>query len=151
MSKLQQTDPHVLLDDDGYTLTRYIAAEPRMYGALRFTYRPVSSIKRAKFRDKKRLGETEAQSLERHAIATASRLVEWNALGLDGKPLPPTTEGVLALHPVLLTRLMSIVVLSTEGGDLDPDAESPQEPHSEQDPFGDETDDELVEGSRKNS
>lgn len=153
MSKKNQSpsDPHVIPDDDGYTLTRYIEGVPRMYGALRFTYRPVPSIRRAKFRDGQK-NESEEASLKYVANAAAQRIKEWNAVDLNGKPLPINMAGVLDLHPSLQVRLMNIVVYSIEGGDADPEASDIPSESDENDPFGEKlSNDELLEGSRKNS
>lgn len=151
MSQSQQSDPHVFGTDDGYTLTRYIQAEARMYGALRFSYRPVNAVMRAKFRDNKRPNETEFQGLERVAAAAARRIVEWDAVDLKGNKLPVSAESVLALHPNLGQRLIAIVVWSFEGGDADPRDVPPDAGSDNQDPFGDNTDDSVVAQSRKNS
>jgi hypothetical protein len=114
------SDPYVIPDDDGYTLSRYIEGVSLQYGALRFTYRPVSALRRAKFRDGAKPGDTEETLLRRCAKGVASRLVKWDAVDLKGSPLPTTDAGVLQLHPQLLTRLINVVVYSIEGGDPDP-------------------------------
>jgi hypothetical protein len=151
-SQSQPSDPHVVPDDDGYTLTRYIEGVPRLYGALRFTYRPVSSIRRAKFRDGAKSGEGEEASLRRVANATAVRVVEWNAVDIKGSPLPINAAGVLSLHPSLQVRLMNIVVYSIDGGDADPESSEIPSESDDTDPFGEKlVDGELLEGSRKNS
>ena len=151
MSRKQASDPHVYPDDDGYTLTRYLRAAPRMYGALRFTYRPVSSKRRAKFRDNARDGETEEQALDRVAAAVARQLVKWDAVDIKGKPLPTTAASVLLLHPTLQTELAAIVLWSFKGGDVDPSESDGSSDQSLSDPFGDNSDDDIVEAERKNS
>jgi hypothetical protein len=153
MSKSQSPgDPHVIPDDDGYTLTRFVEGVPRLYGALRFTYRPVSSIRRARLRDGAKNGETEEAQLRRVAAGAARQIVDWNAVDHKGISLPVTVAGVLSLHPSLQVRLMNIVVYSIDGGDVDPDSSEILNESDDTDPFGDKLpDSELLEGSRKNS
>ena len=145
------SDPHVVPDDDGYTLSRYIDGVPRQYGALRFRYRPVSAIRRAKFRDGAKPGDNEETLLRRCAKGVAQCLIDWDAKDIKNNYLPKTDAGVLQLHPQLLTRLINIVVYSIEGGDPDPLVVVDSSTDDDQDVFGEIPDDELVEGSRKNS
>lgn len=146
-----QEQHHVLSDDDGYTLTRYIQEEPRMHAALRFTYRPVGSIMRLRFRDRAPAGENEEAALRRSAVAVAHQLVQWSGKDRKGNPLPVTAESVLSLHPRLQMRLISIVLHSLEGGDADPEAVQSSARWNPADPFGTDADAELVEGEQKNS
>jgi len=153
MSKSQNeaSDPHVVTEDDGYTLTRYIEGVPRMYGSLRFTYRPVGSIGRSRFRAKAPDGEREEDSIRRYAKAAVSRMVEWNAVDRKGEPLPLTDKSIVVLHPMLQMRLFNVIIHSIDGGDDDPAKTVYSEPDIDDDPFGGAvTDDEIVAESRKN-
>lgn len=112
---------HVIPDDDGFTLTRFIKGEDRMYDSLRFEFRPVGTIKRARVVERRKgLGEEEATIAL--AKAVAQQIVGWDAVDEEGDPLPVSAKSVQLLHPMLWSRVLAIVIYSTEGGDVDPDA-----------------------------
>lgn len=104
---------------DGYTAHGYIAAVPRMYGALRFTYRPMPVDERSvlfdmveRQRDRKKGESMSAKTIQKH-------LVDWE-LQYDGAEVKPTWENVLRLQPSLFVRLFNIVV-GVDASDDDPE------------------------------
>lgn len=111
---------HVLVDDDGYSLTRYIQAEPRMYEAARFTFRPVTPLRRARLVMRKEGLPVDALLIAL-CDAVAQRIISWNCKDQRGNVLGVTSESVQILHPVLQQRLFNIIIYSSEGGDLDPE------------------------------
>jgi hypothetical protein len=115
-------ESHIICDDDGYTLTRYIEARERMYPALRISFRPVLPIERAKVFER-RQAATEEQALLALSVVASKRLVSWNAVNRNGEALPITPANIALLHPLLQNRVYNIVIFATEGGDVDPEPE----------------------------
>ncbi|MCR9297206.1 MAG: hypothetical protein NXI32_31295 [bacterium] len=146
-------EPNTLVDDDGYTLTRYIEGRAGLYGPLRFTYRPVGAMLRAKFLDKRQatqlkyLQNAQAKCTELLCEITASRITEWDAIDHKQNGLALSPANLRKLHPLQLARLWDIVIWGEDAGDPDPDLAQ----------AGDEdegwlTEDlELVEAEQKNS
>lgn len=117
---------HVLTDDDGYTLTRYVGNAPLMYDAARFTFRPLSSVPRAKLVSSKDRFENDQLVMGLCGIL-AERITEWNLVDHKGQPLPITAESCLLIHPALQQRLINIIIWSIEGGDIDPQKQRTRE------------------------
>lgn len=112
--------------DDGYTVERYIAASPRLYGAMRFSFRVLQPVKRAELlADTRDLGEVE--TLEILGGWMTHLLTKWDVKDSKGRPVPITKENVNKLQVVALTRLHRIVCYQTEGGDPAPIEETPRE------------------------
>lgn len=119
-TKQLPTLPNILPDDDGYTLTRYIAAEERMYPELLFSYRPLSPKNRARVIDRRDAVRSEEKSIVAFSNVCAKQLVSWNAIDSHGKEAELSSGNILALHPIQQSRLFAIVIFSSEGGDANP-------------------------------
>jgi hypothetical protein len=114
------SDQHVLgYIHDGYTMSGYITAAPRLYPALRFTFRPVLSQNRAViFRQIAGAGDPRREeSLAAQAIK--AQLVDWDLKNHQGQPVAIEVSSILRVQPRLMNRLFRIV-MGDEAGDEDP-------------------------------
>jgi hypothetical protein len=59
----------------------------------------------------------------------ASKIVEWDAVDQNGKPVPITPEGVESLHWKIVARLRDIICMCSEAGD--PIEDSSEKPASD--------------------
>lgn len=121
-------EPHTIPeDDDGYTLTKFVVDHPGLYPTLRFQYRPIAAVPRARFVDRRQAEPSEEKLTANMSAVLAKQIVSWDAVDHKGQQLPRTKDAVQTLHPVLLNRLFNIVIWSTDGGDVDPEAK-PEKP-----------------------
>jgi len=132
-------------DDDGYTLTRYIAGREGMYGPLRFTYRPVSYKKKMALKDYLR-GKDNEETLDSMAQAASKQLTQWDAVDHKGQPLLTTWLAIRQLHPIQGELFFDIVLSSISTGDIDPDKKADADGKSWFSP----PDEELLETEGKN-
>ncbi len=115
-----QSDFHFVPDDDGFTFKRYIEGQDRMYPSLRFEFRPVLPIQRAKIADKRNESQGEQAILSLSKVL-AARVVAWSAIDRTGRKLEPRAENIARLHPTIFNRMCNIIIFQIEGGDVDPD------------------------------
>lgn len=127
---------------DGYTRKGYIEESPRLYPAVRFSYRPMIASERAAVND--RVANAKAAESEAYAAkAIASHVCDWDLCDCEGKSLPVKAEVAMRLQPALSNRLYRIVI----GSDA-PD----QDPSEKASPETDQEIQELLRGSaEKNS
>ena len=103
---------------DGYTREAYIQPHPRLYPALRFTYRPVLAQDRAVIY--RHIERTNDPRKEETIAAEFMRrqLLDWDVTNAGGEAVALEVTNILRLQPRLLTRLFRIVM-----GDESPDEE----------------------------
>lgn len=145
-SRSQRLPNTIPEDDDGYTLTRYLAGRAGLHGPLRFTYRPVSGKKKMALRDYAR-GKTQEELLDSVAQALSSQLDKWDAIDHNGEPLSTGWKSVRQLHPSQADDLADVILWSTSAGDIDPDEKGESDGKSWFSP----PDEKLLEGEQKNS
>ncbi len=93
---------------DGYTQSGFIAAVPRMHGALRFTYRPALVEERSQLSEVAR--QLKPHLYDRHAAAfTAQKIVSWSLVDAHEAAVPVSGESLLRLQPDLFIKLHKIV------------------------------------------
>ena len=93
---------------DGYTQCGFVAAAPRVHGALRFTFRPALVEERSQLSDAAR--QLKSHLYDRHAAAfTAQKIVEWDLVDARGVAVPVSGEALLRLQPDLFVKLHKIV------------------------------------------
>ena len=103
---------------DGYTELGYVAAVPRLHGALRFSYRPALVEERSQLVDA--ASRLKSQLYDRYLAAfVADRLLSWDVEDTDGNAVPITGASLLRLQPELFVKLHRIV-LGSHASDLDP-------------------------------
>ena len=103
---------------DGYTQDGYIAAVPRLHGALRFAYRPTLVEERSQLVDV--ASRLRAQLYDRHLAAfVADKLISWDLSDGSGVDVPVAAESILRLQPELFAKLHRIV-LGRAASDVDP-------------------------------
>ena len=101
---------------DGYTMTSYIAVDPRNHGAVRFIYRPFGVLPREALVR----GQRGAKYEEVCAEAIRLRVLEWDVRHpINGQAIAIETPQILQLHPRIFTRMVKIIT-GDEGGDPDP-------------------------------
>jgi len=90
--------------DDGYLQQGYVAAVPRLHGALRFTFRPTLVEERSHLVDAAR--QLQSAAYDRHAAQfTAAKLVSWDLRDSAGDEVPFSAEALLRLQPELFVKL----------------------------------------------
>lgn len=94
---------------DGYEFSGYIAEEPGIHGALRFTYRPMadSDVTALNAELEKATSRIEQQAARAKAIA--ERIKAWEVVDPSGKAVKPTAENLGRCPAVLFTKLASVV------------------------------------------
>jgi len=103
---------------DGYTQSAYIAAVPRLHGALRFTYRPALVEERSQLHDA--AGRLNSHLLDCHVGQfLAQKIVDWDLVDAHRQPVAPSAEAVLRIQPELFVKLIPII-LGTTASDIDP-------------------------------
>lgn len=111
-------------DEDGYTLSAYIAGVPRLHGPVRVRYRPTEQLERAVLLEVNQ-NHSEKEVTKKFAAVMASKLSEWDVEQLGPSevmiPMPITPENMLRLKPALWIRLINIMLWGADGGDVDPD------------------------------
>lgn len=106
--------------NDGYTRDGYIATVDRLYGELRFKYRPFLAEEDATLADATRRLPANTVVLN-YAKTMAQRIKEWNLLDSQGNAVPISAETVARLSPPLFHKLKGIVT-GWEPSDEDPNA-----------------------------
>lgn len=110
-------------DDDGYTLDAYFAPIAMLYNEVRFKYRPLELTERAKMVNILDKGD-ERVSAKAFSAVLASRISEWSIVQklADGTrvPMPIEEKTVMRLKPLLWRRMVNVVILGQDGGDVDP-------------------------------
>jgi hypothetical protein len=110
--------PNFIPFDDGYTLPGFIKAVEGLHGSLRFSYRPTPTLVRSSWL--KALENVDDEQYEqRTATILARKIVSWDFVDLEHKPVPITMEGALHLQPTIFRKLEGIV-LGTLPTDIDP-------------------------------
>jgi hypothetical protein len=103
---------------DGYTESGYIAAVPRLHGALRFAYRPALIEERSQLLDA--AARLKAPLYDRHlAVFVADKLISWDLEDAVGTEVPIAAESLLRTQPELFAKLHRIV-LGARASDVDP-------------------------------
>lgn len=104
---------------DGYTVHGYIAEVPRLYPALRFTYRPVLTQHRAIiFREIAKANDpNKEETIAAQAIARS--VTGWDMKDAKGESVSLSTSSILRVQPKLLGRLFRIA-MGDEAPDEDP-------------------------------
>jgi hypothetical protein len=103
---------------DGYTQSAFVAAVPRLHGALRFTYRPALVEERSQLYDA--AGQLSAHLFDCHvAQLLASKIVDWDLVDARRQPVAASAAAVLRMQPELYVRLIQIV-LGIAASDVDP-------------------------------
>lgn len=104
--------------DDGYVEGAYICAEPLVYPALRFEYRPLLQEEQyAYWKQTERLKDMELRKAAADLIA--KKLVSWDLKTSKGEPVKIEQANLIRLKIGLFNRLMWIVT-GGEAGDDDP-------------------------------
>lgn len=110
---------------DGYTVAGYIQEVPRLYPAVRFTFRPVLSQNRAvvfqeiQLTTDARKGETIAAELVK------SQILSWDIVDHEGNAVEITTTNALRIQPLLFNRLFKVII-GDRAPDEDPNVSAPQ-------------------------
>ena len=104
---------------DGYTMAGYIAAAPRLYPALRFTFRPILSQNRAVVFRQIASANDPRREESLAAQAVKAQLVDWDLQDHKGEVVPIDVPSILRMQPRLMNRLFRIV-MGDEAGDEDP-------------------------------
>lgn len=112
--------------EDGQTLPGYVAEVPRLYGPVRFQFRPMLATERAVILGQMSvMGEKEAT--ETAAAIIASRVKQWDATRGDGATIIPLDPAhTVRLQPKLQMRIYNII-LGNEAPDQDPRESGPNE------------------------
>ena len=111
---------------DGYTINGYIAAEPRLYPAIRFVYRAMLNQNRSVIY---RQIEQTADARKGESIAAAaikSQLVSWDVVDHESKCIPIEVPHILRLQPILFQRLFRVITGSSPS-DEDPDEQADEQ------------------------
>lgn len=104
--------------DDGYTRQGYIAAAPRLHGALRCTYRPALPEERFEF---VRQQDPDARAYCRRMAAWLDKhVLGWDAKNSKGESVAKGPEAFLRLHPEVLNKLYE-QVMGYSAGDAEAD------------------------------
>lgn len=111
---------------DGYTEAVYFEDVPRLYGEMRFTYRPILITRLAKInREMNEVGDDDEKRQYIAAKWMSQRLVSWDLKKPDGSPVDHRDiEQLLHIRPALFNRLWNVIGLGIDGGDLDPNHRS---------------------------
>jgi len=111
--------------DDGYTRDGFVAAVPRLHGALRFRYRPTLVEQRGELREA--VAKLDSPGCTRHVAAfLASQLVAWDLVDRRRQPVAVAADTLLRIHPELLIKVQNIV-LGYVPSDVDPAWDEPTE------------------------
>ena len=93
---------------DGYTLRGYIAAVAGIHCALRFEYRPTTSLENKKVLEG---APSEEVSEERFRKMLAEKIVSWDMTNpKECKVVPVTVENMGRIQPKLRSTLVDIVM-----------------------------------------
>lgn len=109
--------------DDGLTYDAYVAAVPRLYNEVRFSFRPVTPDQRTYVY--RRIERTTDHETENTIAAgtIAKQVKSWDLKKRDGKPVELKVDDIRKVQPRLFNRIFSIV-MGTEGWDEDPSGKS---------------------------
>jgi hypothetical protein len=107
---------------DGYTESVYFESVEKLYGAIRFTYRPILITTLARInREMNEAGDDDAKRQYIAAKWMTQRLVSWDLKKPNGEAVDMRNiEDVLKVRPALFTRLWNCIGLGIDGGDIDP-------------------------------
>lgn len=94
---------------DGYTFPGYIAEEPGIHGALRFTYRPMCDADNTALAQELSNAKTAEDQRLIRARVLSERIASWEAVDPTGKAVKPTAENLGRCPSVLMVKLSSIV------------------------------------------
>jgi hypothetical protein len=100
--------------DDGFTLTKALAADPGIHPAVEVVYRP--ALGRAVLGYKAAARSGDVDRLDRCELD----LLAAHVVTLDGDPWPADAKKAARLNPVLRGRLLDLV-LSLEAGAVPPE------------------------------
>jgi predicted butyrate kinase (DUF1464 family) len=106
---------------DGHTFEGYLSALPRMYPAVRFSYRQIGNGERAEIRSRiaKAANPTEGEKVCARAIA--KHVLAWDVRDAEGETVAIEADNVMRLQPILFARLFN-VVMGVQPCDRDPNA-----------------------------
>lgn len=102
---------------DGYTLTAVIPGVPGRWPDVRIRYRPLSADEESEVWAKQRLMPAEPMT-RWYADAFATKLLDWDVPGPDGKKLPVTADNIRRLTPQFYEVLKSYLD-GTQTGDME--------------------------------
>ena len=88
--------------DDGMTREGYVAAAPRLHGAVTFTFRP--ALPEALFSFAKAFDDSGKAYTDRLCQLLEKHLVEWDAKRGE-QAVPAKAENLRRLHPTILTKM----------------------------------------------
>lgn len=122
---MSETYPPFIIGD-GYTESAYLKAIPQVHAEVRFSYRPAPILERVEIIENSSKISNDVSREEYLAQEVAKRITRWSLTGEDdrGRPIDieVSADNLLRLrHPRLFSRFASIVVYSSETGDVDPD------------------------------
>jgi hypothetical protein len=125
--------------EDGYTAPGYLQGEPKMFPALRFTYRPMTPAERAAWwafeerQDKNPDAQAGADAKSKEKVRLLStHVLTWEATGKNGQAVPVDATWLPRLHATLHDRLFN-VVLGIAPPDDDPDKPGQAKPDEAKD------------------
>jgi hypothetical protein len=111
---------------DGFTRRGYIKEEPRLYGALRFEYRPTRRLTREEhWRALEKVQSDPAKGERLACEFVVSRLAGWELKDATGSAVPLTADAMAHVEPILFERLY-MIMLGKAVPDEDP--ENPEPP-----------------------
>ena len=93
---------------DGYDERASIAAQPGLWQAMRFTFRPMLPLEYGQFVDFANRNSDE-KAKEEIARRLATKIVDWDLRDVKDRPVPVTQANLQRIKPLLLVRLWNIV------------------------------------------
>lgn len=106
--------------NDGYTQKGYIQnSDRKLYKAMRFTYRPGLIEERAEIWGNEYRERPLKQSYQMTAVQLEKKILKWDVVDQDGKPVTITTRNILQL-PSELFLVLQDVVFGFRPSDVDP-------------------------------
>jgi hypothetical protein len=110
-----------LFIDDGLTLDGVIPARPGLHPALAFTYRPATAAEVQRYLNALARGD-ERDPIRATVRLVEAHLVEWEAKGKGGEPLPLSEAALRRLRHQVLQGLADHVCGYVASGEADDDA-----------------------------
>lgn len=104
--------------EDGQENRGYVEAIPRLYDAVRFTFRPMLPTERAVVMAQAEAG-SEVDAVTNAAAVIAGRVIKWDAKRGSGDLVPLDPEHTIRLQPSLQLRIYQMI-LGNVPSDLDP-------------------------------
>lgn len=114
--------------DDGYTETKFIAERKGIHPSVTFTFRPTPIEERARIVSEAQAAKDPAQAERIIAVRLKEHLVNWTLT----KEI--NAANILRMKSVLLSRMVTIVLYGSDGGD-----KNPEEPTTDETLAHDET------------